>query len=89
MNFQFWGVPPAQDVNAIETLGNPGWNWEEFKKYFKRVETFHPPTEGQAKRYAYNHVPEYHGTSGPIQTMIPHRSESVDNIFLILWLEWV
>ena len=30
--------PPAADVDAFETLGNPGWNWAEFEKYLKKVE---------------------------------------------------
>lgn len=25
------------ELTAIEALGNPGWNWSEFLKYFKKV----------------------------------------------------
>lgn len=29
-------TPSHQDVDAIEALGNPGWNWKNFSKYIKR-----------------------------------------------------
>lgn len=39
MNFYAWTRPPAKDIDAIEQLGNPGWNWEDFEKYSKKSET--------------------------------------------------
>lgn len=39
MNFYLWSKPPAKDVDAIEKLGNPGWNWEEYMKYSMKSET--------------------------------------------------
>jgi hypothetical protein len=39
MNFLCWIKPPSQDVDAIERLGNPGWNWDDFQKYSVRAET--------------------------------------------------
>jgi hypothetical protein len=33
-------TPPAEDIDALEKLGNPGWNWSEYSKYFKRCETW-------------------------------------------------
>lgn len=39
MNFYAWSKPPAGDVDAIEKLGNPGWNWDDYFKYTKRSET--------------------------------------------------
>ena len=37
-SYQAWNKPPVQDVNAWERLGNPGWNWERFSDYTKKVE---------------------------------------------------
>jgi hypothetical protein len=34
-----WTKPPAGDVDAIEALGNPGWNWAEYLKYTRISET--------------------------------------------------
>jgi hypothetical protein len=35
MNFYVWCKPPAADIDAIEKLGNPGWNF----KYSLMTET--------------------------------------------------
>ena len=40
MNFLVWSKPPAADVDTIEELGNPGWNWEMYHKYARRVEGY-------------------------------------------------
>ena len=40
-----WTKPPAGDVHAIETLGNPGWNWDLLKKYFDKSSGFIPPSQ--------------------------------------------
>ncbi|EEB89652.1 hypothetical protein MPER_12229 [Moniliophthora perniciosa FA553] len=39
--------PPLQ---TIEELGNPGWNWETLRKYYKKVEHFVP----HCKPYRYH-----------------------------------
>lgn len=36
---QVWGRPPAEDIDAWERLGNPGWNWKRFLEYSKKSET--------------------------------------------------
>jgi hypothetical protein len=33
MNWYVWSKPPLGDVNNIEKLGNPGWNWEDYFHY--------------------------------------------------------
>lgn len=37
MNMQCWINPPSQDIDAIESLNNEGWNWGDFTKYHKRA----------------------------------------------------
>jgi hypothetical protein len=39
MNFYVWGKPPAGEVNNLEKLGNPGWNWDDYFKYSTMSET--------------------------------------------------
>lgn len=38
MNFMIWGKPSATDMDALESLGNPGWNWKNFEELTLRVE---------------------------------------------------
>ncbi|KAJ7587543.1 alcohol oxidase [Mycena floridula] len=37
INFGTWNVPPADDIDNWEKLGNPGWNFKNFEKYYKKV----------------------------------------------------
>ncbi|CDO71815.1 GMC oxidoreductase [Trametes cinnabarina] len=39
INFLFWTRPSREEVDAVEKLGNPGWNWQRFFKAAKRCET--------------------------------------------------
>ncbi|KAJ6542821.1 GMC oxidoreductase, partial [Mycena capillaripes] len=81
LNFYAWIKPPAADIDAIEKLGNPGWNWSEYMKYSQRSETFHPPAQEQLDLYPHTYDTELHGTSGPIQTTIPFHFHAVDSLF--------
>jgi hypothetical protein len=42
MNFYVWSKPSAADIDAIEKLGNPGWNFEQYLKYSLMSETYVP-----------------------------------------------
>ncbi|EIN08374.1 alcohol oxidase [Punctularia strigosozonata HHB-11173 SS5] len=57
----------AAEYDAIEQLGNPGWNWQSFLKYMKKSETALPISASIPTHQA---IPppstELHGTSGPI-----------------------
>ncbi|KIJ22968.1 GMC oxidoreductase [Sphaerobolus stellatus SS14] len=71
LNFCNWTLPSAQDIDAIEKLGNPGWNWKGFQKYAYRIEKFQEPTQGKVAKYLYNFNKDSHGQSGAIQTTFP------------------
>ncbi|KAF4611907.1 hypothetical protein D9613_004013 [Agrocybe pediades] len=79
-NFYLWSKPPAQDVDAIEKLGNPGWNWAQYQKYSMKVETFHPPAEEQTRAYPHTFNPAYRGTEGPVQITIPPHAHTIDKL---------
>ncbi|KAJ6501838.1 GMC oxidoreductase [Mycena vulgaris] len=81
LNFLAWVKPPANDIDAIERLGNPGWNWAEYMKYSRRSETFHPPAQEQMDTYPHTYEASFHGTSGPIHTTIPFHFHAVDSLF--------
>ncbi|KXX79375.1 L-sorbose 1-dehydrogenase [Madurella mycetomatis] len=67
-------VPPAKSlVDAWETLGNPGWNWNALQPYFARACT--PPQVDQSLKKAIG-INEWtvHNSDtahGPIQTSFP------------------
>ncbi|KAJ7108233.1 GMC oxidoreductase [Mycena epipterygia] len=81
LNFYAWIKPPAADIDAIEKLGNPGWNWKEYQKYSNRSETFHPPGKEQTDAYPHTYDASFHGHSGPIHTTVPFHYAPVDTLF--------
>ncbi|EIM84584.1 GMC oxidoreductase [Stereum hirsutum FP-91666 SS1] len=81
MNFYAWSKPPAGDVDAIEKLGNPGWNWKSYFEYTKRSETFHKASNEQLAAYPHTVDPDHRGTNGPIQTTVPHAVATIDALF--------
>ncbi|KIM89885.1 GMC oxidoreductase [Piloderma croceum F 1598] len=81
MNFYTWSKPPAADVDAIEQLGNPGWNFKEYSKYSLMSETFHPATKDQLASFPHTYISEYRGTSGPIHTTPPPNIPSLEILF--------
>ncbi|KAI0744114.1 GMC oxidoreductase [Daedaleopsis nitida] len=57
----------AREYDAIEALGNPGWNWKEFLKYIKKSETTLPiPTIVGPEYKLVQPDPQWHGDSGPL-----------------------
>ncbi|KAI8980779.1 GMC oxidoreductase [Trametes punicea] len=67
----FLGIfrPSKDEVDAIERLGNPGWNWDSLLYYLKKSETLQLPnlTPDDALKYAAKPDLVYHGTEGPIK----------------------
>ncbi|KAI0672994.1 GMC oxidoreductase [Trametes maxima] len=73
----------AREYDAIETLGNPGWNWEEFLRYMKKSETTLPLSSEVGKRYSIQQPhPRWHGDSGPIIKGYPTYFNSLHVPFL-------
>lgn len=61
--------PSKIELDAIEELGNPGWNWDSLLYYMKKSECLQPPdvSRTNALKYAMKPDLEYHGTDGPIK----------------------
>ncbi|KAL0957059.1 hypothetical protein HGRIS_003157 [Hohenbuehelia grisea] len=70
LNLMQLGRAHATEYDAFEALGNPGWNWPEFLKYFKKSETF-SATDEDARPFDMTPVSEAHGTSGPLPSILP------------------
>ncbi|KAI0702954.1 GMC oxidoreductase [Cerioporus squamosus] len=67
INFGLFDRGSAAEYDAIEALGNPGWNWNSLLKYFKKSETTLPTDPDHAKKYRLAEAdPQWHGDSGPI-----------------------
>ncbi|TFK84290.1 GMC oxidoreductase [Polyporus arcularius HHB13444] len=62
----------AAEYDGIEALGNPGWNWNEFLKYFKKSETTIPTDPDHAAKHTLPTADtKWHGDSGPLLKSYP------------------
>ncbi|EGX89036.1 choline dehydrogenase, putative [Cordyceps militaris CM01] len=66
INFMAWVRASRQDYDAWEALGNRGWGWDSLLPFFKKSETFHPPSETLATNFDVRHDASSLGTGGPI-----------------------
>ncbi|KAI5117292.1 hypothetical protein M0805_006814 [Coniferiporia weirii] len=71
INFQVWTLPPKEDINNWEKLGNPGWNWDRYLTHVMKAEGFIPPKESDAVANRQTYNPAVHGTTGPVRTTLP------------------
>ncbi|KAH7411284.1 putative choline dehydrogenase [Cadophora sp. MPI-SDFR-AT-0126] len=67
LNFMTWNRACREDYDAWERLGNEGWGWDGLLPFFKKSETFLPPTEEVSNSLFHN--PANHGTNGPIYSV--------------------
>ncbi|TDL21811.1 GMC oxidoreductase [Rickenella mellea] len=79
LNFLLWNKPPAGDIDDWEKLGNPGWNWERFQKYAKKMEGFHPSGPEAQELHRQKTIISSHGLDGPVKTMFPKWVCDVQN----------
>ncbi|KAI9057888.1 GMC oxidoreductase [Trametes sanguinea] len=73
----------ACEYDALEVLGNPGWNWHTILKYMKKSEsTVIPPQEHIVKYSLAPFDPCWHGESGPITKSYPTYFNSLHKAFV-------
>jgi choline dehydrogenase-like flavoprotein len=70
LNGMVWNRASKEDYNRWEELGNPGWNFDALQPYFKKAETFTPPSPEIAE-YDIKYIPAYHGEHGDAQSSFP------------------
>ncbi|KAJ7717134.1 hypothetical protein B0H16DRAFT_1740755 [Mycena metata] len=69
------------EYDAIEELGNPGWNWNEFLKYFKKSEIFvYSPQEAEA--YGMHFDDNAHGSDRPLKKTFPRCMDTLAQLAL-------
>lgn len=61
-----------EDIDAWETLGNTGWNWDNLYPYYLKSERFQIPTKAQAFAGA-SFIDEFHGFKGPLKVGYPYN----------------
>jgi len=69
--------PSAGSLDAWHRLGNPGWNFDSMKPYYRKFHTFHEPSEDVSNALKLDYMdPSLHGKEGPVQiTFGEYQSE--------------
>lgn len=80
----------AEDVqiDAWETIGNKGWNWDSLFPYYKKSERFQHPTVAQTASGA-SYAAQFHGETGPLDVGFPYAlaNGSLVHTFNSTWRE--
>ncbi|KAI9705593.1 MAG: hypothetical protein M1836_006349 [Candelina mexicana] len=72
LNAMCWNRGGADDYDAWEALGNPGWGWKGLLPYFIKSENYTPVySDAIAEQYSIHYNPSVHGTSGPVHVSYP------------------
>ncbi|QPC59540.1 hypothetical protein HYE67_001771 [Fusarium culmorum] len=71
LNYMAWNRASRDDYDAWEALGNEGWGWDGLLPFFKRSETFHPPSQKTQNEHQISHDADTLGDSGPISISYP------------------
>ncbi|KAL4887224.1 hypothetical protein BJY04DRAFT_225367 [Aspergillus karnatakaensis] len=75
------GAPGDYDLWA-KLIGDDGWSWEELLPYFKKSETFTPPSEELQQQFGIEYDMDAHGTTGPLQSSYPPFITTTQKSFL-------
>ena len=74
--------PSRQDLDSWERLGNKGWNFENLANYYRKFETYIPPsTEGGEYLNSGYVDPQLHGTEGPIRVLLSEVQDTVKDVW--------
>ncbi|KAL7958500.1 hypothetical protein V8C34DRAFT_283006 [Trichoderma compactum] len=82
INFMTWMRGARGDYDAWEALGNPGWGWDDLLPYFKKSETFHPPSDSIRDQENLGYDLEAFGDSGPIQISYAEEYQPSNQLYL-------
>ncbi|KAG6830366.1 hypothetical protein H0H87_008312 [Tephrocybe sp. NHM501043] len=80
INFYAWTKPPAGDIDAIEKLGNAGWNWKDYCHYSMKSERFSPPLKEVTDLFPHTYDINARGASGPISYTISPHAHTIDSV---------
>ncbi|TFK79184.1 GMC oxidoreductase [Polyporus arcularius HHB13444] len=80
-NFLFWIKPHREELEAIENLGNPGWNWERFFEASKRSEIYTRTPGSNFPQYSETYKETSVGTSGPVPVSFARTVSGIEPVF--------
>ncbi|KAK4068400.1 CAZyme family AA3 [Trichoderma aggressivum f. europaeum] len=81
INFMTWMRGAREDYDAWEALGNPGWGWDNLLPYFKKSETFHPPSDSIRVQEDLRYDIEAFGNSGPIHISYAEEFQPSNQVY--------
>ncbi|EIW58409.1 GMC oxidoreductase [Trametes versicolor FP-101664 SS1] len=81
INFLLWTRPQREEIDAVEKLGNQGWNWERFFEASKRAERFCAPSGSAIEEYRALYKAESVGHDGPIPVSFARTSSGIELVF--------
>ncbi|KAI9780262.1 MAG: hypothetical protein M1839_006822 [Geoglossum umbratile] len=72
LNAMCWNRGGANDYNAWETFGNPGWGWDGLLPYFIKSENYTPVfSKVISQEFSINYDSTKHGCEGPVHVSYP------------------
>jgi choline dehydrogenase len=82
INGMFFHRGSKADYNTWEELGAHGWGWSDLLPYFKKSETFTPPSASFAREWGVRWKDDAHGVQGPLQISYPpYQFPVIKNFF--------
>lgn len=88
VNGMFLNRGAAEDYDAWEKLGNPGWGWQGLLPYFKKSFTFSPPGKMLQEDYGVTYdVSAAYGHNGPIHLSNPEWAWPTQKVQMAGWSE--
>ncbi|TCD61245.1 hypothetical protein EIP91_008712 [Steccherinum ochraceum] len=71
VNFMCYTRPSKDDIDDIERLGNPGWNWDQLNRLLCKIEGYVPPSDPNALNGMAKQADGKLGTDGPLKLGFP------------------
>ena len=79
--------PAASEIDVWAELGNPGWDWEGMKRYFRRFQTLVSPGEKVVEELNLAHNFASGTGDGPIQAMFSYTVTLMHKAWIGAWRE--
>ena len=64
--------PGKSSIDSWEKLGNKRWNWDSLAPYYRKFQTYMPPSESSREALTVDYIDDpIQGSSGPIKSSYP------------------
>ncbi|MCJ1287041.1 hypothetical protein MMC26_006388 [Xylographa opegraphella] len=75
--------PTKAGLDAWAELGNNGWDWDSMAPYFRKFQTFVPPSQDIKDFLRMDYIdPTFQGSSGPIQSSFPNIKDPIQRAWV-------